>query len=410
MLPAPAGTVRSANGALVPRHRPSKKTRILRQYPGIESLADQEFSHVHVLQIVSGREVNGAVTYANFLTRRLIADGYQVSVLHRDNPWLDSQKIPGVNYLHSELCRTPSELKRIANWCSDHHVDLMHTHMSRAHFFGVLLKTLTGRPVVATAHSCTFQLHWMLNNYVIANSMSTLRYQRRINRVRANKSSMVYCFTELERFRHVDAETIAATRQSLNATDHDFLIGVVGQVGPRKGQKLLFDSLPELFQRIPNLKVVLLGQYKKEDAYVKRLRARQLRNDWAGRIKWLGQRDNVQDYMNAMDLCVVPSLREPLGLVALEALASGTPVVATRTGGLPELVTQDETGLLVSPGNVPELTDAIINMSQSPDRRKRMGIRGRQMVIDKFQPDLLTRQVTDIYDRIVGSCVTSTAN
>ncbi len=355
-----------------------------------------------VLQIVSGRELNGAVTYARFLSQQLLSRGYDVTIMHRSESWLGEQPISGAGYFQSEMSRTPRELKRVSQWIREQEFDLIHTHMSRAHFMGVLLRMTSGVPVIATAHSCTFQLHWMLNDYVIANSQATLDYQRRINRVRANRSEKIFCCTNLQRFQAFNPERVAEIRRNVGAAPNDFLVGVVGQVGQRKGQKFLFDGLPELFRRIANLKVIIVGEFDRDDRYIKRLRRQHLQNGWFGRVRWLGRRNHVEDYMNAIDLCVVPSVREPLGLVALESLASGTPVVATRTGGLPEIVIHGENGLLVPRKNVSALSDAIEQLAGEPETRKAMGQRGRQMVLDKFSPEKLTDQVIDVYHRILG--------
>jgi glycosyltransferase involved in cell wall biosynthesis len=356
-----------------------------------------------VLQIVSGRKVNGAVTYGKFLTERLLSRSYDVTIMHRSESWLGEQSIPGAKFFLSEMSRTPRELKRVSQWICEQKFDLIHTHMSRAHFMGVLLRMISGVPVVATAHSCTFQLHWMLNDYVIANSQATLNYQRRFNWVRASRSEKIFCFSSLARFQNVNPERVSAIRQHLKVGPDDFLVGVVGQVGQRKGQKYLFDGLPALFQRIPNLKVALVGEFERTNPYIKRLRRQHLQNGWHGRVRWLGRRNNVEDYMHAIDLCVVPSEREPLGLVALEALASGTPVVATRTGGLPEIVIHNENGLLVPRKNTPALLAAIEQLAAEPEMRSTMGERGRKMVLEKFSPDLLTDQVIDVYNRVLGA-------
>ena len=362
-----------------------------------------------VLQVVSGREVNGAVTYAKFLSEQLLSRGNDVTIMHRVESWLGKQSIPGAQFFQSEMWRTPRELKRVSQWIVREKFDLIHTHMSRAHFMGVLLRMTGGVPVIATAHSCTFQLHWMLNDYVIANSQATLDYQRRFNRVRADHSEKVFCFTALQRFQSKLPEKVAEIRRKLRIEPDDFLVGVVGQVGPRKGQKYLFDALPKLFQRIPNMKVILVGEFERSARYVQRLRDQQLLNNWHGRVHWLGRRNNVEDYMNVIDLCVVPSVREPLGLVALEALAAGTPVVATRTGGWPESVQHGENGLLVPRKNVAALGAAILQLANEKETRSTMGERRRNMVLDKFSPELLTDQVNEIYRRVVGATVRNTA-
>ncbi len=355
-----------------------------------------------VLQIVSGREVNGAVTYCKSLSEQLLSRGLNVTIMHRAESWLGQQSIPGAGFFQSEMARTPHELKRVSRWIREQEFDLIHTHMSRAHFIGVLLRMTSGVPVIATAHSCTFQLHWVMNDYVIANSRSTLDYQRRINRVRTGRSSMIHCFTNLQRFQNVTPAQVAEIRRHLGVKPADFLVGVVGQVNRRKGHRFLFEGLPELFRRVPNLKVMIVGEFDRDHNYVKRLRRQHLQNGWYGQVQWLGRRNNVEDYMSAMDLCVVPSVREPLGLVAVESLAACTPVVATRTGGLPEIVIPNENGLLVPRKNVSALVAAIEQLAGKPETRKAMGLRGQQMVLDKFSPEFLTDQVMDVYQKVIG--------
>ncbi len=108
--------------------------------------------------------------------------------------------------------------------------------------------------------------------------------------------------------------------------------------------------------------------------------------------------------MAAFDLTVVPSVEEPLGLVALESMAAGTPVVASDTGGLPEIVRPGENGLLVPPKSPGALADAIIKMATaSESERQRLGDNGRQMVQVEFDPQLLTRQVESVFHRVVAT-------
>ena len=138
-----------------------------------------------MLQIVSGRDLNGALTYCQFLSDRLTRGGHHVAIACRRDCWLRGHAPAGVTFVESDLKRRYDEVQRIASWIRDQRIDVIHTHMSRAHVFGVLLRMFSRVPVVATAHSCNFQPHWWFNDYVIANSRSTLRYHRLVNLVRA---------------------------------------------------------------------------------------------------------------------------------------------------------------------------------------------------------------------------------
>lgn len=329
-----------------------------------------------------------------------MAMGHQVAFLCRPEGWLQEHLPPGIEVFESDLSRRPFELKRVTQWMGKRNFDVIHSHMSRAHSFGVLLKMMTGTPVVATAHQCSLQLHWRLNDRVIANSESTASYQRRINRVSAESLRTVHCFTDLERFLNVSQKSINYVRNEMRLNDSDFVIGVVGDVLARKGQVYLFRAMAEILESVPNCKLVLVGRFKRTEKYIQRLRRIQKYSPMVNRVKWLGLRDNVQDFMGAFDVCVVPSVSEPLGLVALEALATGTPVVASRTGGLPEIVQHEKSGLLVKPKHPRELASAIIKLAHDESSRQAMGERGRSFVRENFQPDVLARQVISVYQEL----------
>lgn len=322
--------------------------------------------------------------------------GHELIVAGRHDSWLKSRIDPAINYVDSELSRNPFELRRIANLVRSAGVDVIHSHMSRAHSFGVILKLMTGVPVVATAHAHSFQVHWRLNDFVIANSQATYDYQARVNRIPAHKMEKVFCFTDLERFKHVTPLKRLIVRRQLRLKEDEFLMGMVGDVVDRKGHIHLFEALPEIIKAIPNFKLVLLGRFNRNEPLVKRLRGIQMKNEIFQRVKWIGIRDNVEDFMSAFDLCIVPSLIEPLGLVALESLAAGTPVVAAATGGLTEIVEDGKTGLLVPPRDACGLAKAIIRLANSESERIRMGENGRVMVHEKFDPHNLSSDVERI--------------
>ena len=349
--------------------------------------------NLKILQIISGGNVNGAVTYCKFLSEQLERFGHEVTVLCRPDGWLQQHLRPSIEVVESDFSRRPLELRRVAKWIREQRFDVMHSHMSSAHFFGVLMRLMTGTPVVATAHQCSLQWHWRLNHHVIANSDATAVYQRKINWVPESKLTTVHCFTDLERFTNTTPDAVRWVQNEMRIKDRDFVVGVVGDVVARKGHLYLCKAIEQIVASVPNFKLVLIGRFHRDQSYVKRLRSLQRKPALRNRVKWLGIRENVQDFMGAFDLAVVPSVEEPLGLVALEAMATGTPVVATNTGGLPEIIQPNVTGLLVPRKNPNELARAVIKMAHDAEMRQRMGEHGRRFVQENFNPEDLARKV-----------------
>ena len=332
----------------------------------------------------------------------LASRGHEVTILCRENCWLEETGVMGVNFINCDLNRKPSDVGRIRSWIQHQKIDLVHTHMSRAHAFGILLKMTAGVPVIATAHNRSFQVHWRMNDFVIANSQATMDYQRRVNRVQSSNLEKVLCFTDLQRFKDVSQRDVYRVKRQLKVDSNDFLCGCVGEIIKRKGQIYLFQALKKIVATIPNFKLILLGRFRREEPYTQKLRAILLKEQLFGCVKWLGLRENVQDFMTAFDLLTVPSIEEPLGLVAVESLAAGTPVVATNTGGLPEIVKHNECGLLVPPRNPDALADAIIKMASDKALRARMGEFGHAFAHEEFETGRLCDRVEQIYQNVAS--------
>ncbi len=358
---------------------------------------------LNILQIISGRDVNGALEHCRLLSRQLCRRGNRVTIMCRRESWLWKQldDMP-VGVVQSELARwRPSEVRRMAAWVSRQQFDVIHTHMSRAHMYGIILRQLTGIPVVATAHSQHFQPHWHLNDRVICNSDDTLRYYQRVNRVARAKTRMVHCFIDLERFSGVDSLSRRGVRRQWRVAAEQRVIGIAGDVVPHKGHWYLFRALPRLLREFPDLKLVVVGRFNRNEKFTAKLRRFQLHQGLDRRVKWLGRRDNMHEMLGAMDVVAVPSLVESMGMVALESMAAGTPVVAARTGGLVELIQDGRDGILVGRRDVDTLATGIASVLGNDRLRAEIIENGRQRVAGQFGPDAMTAKIEAIYREVV---------
>lgn len=340
---------------------------------------------MRIMEIVSGTALNGAIQHCLLLTRHLARRGHAMTLVCRPQSWIAAQLAADpVEVIFSDLHRwPPDELRRIASVIRQRRIDLVHTHMSRAHFFGVLLRWFSGAPCVATAHNRLIQLHWMFNDLVIAVSEATRRYQQTRNLVRADRIVTIHNFIDDRPPTELSPEVRSRIRASLAADESSLLVAVIGHVIPRKGLIYLIRALPEVSEAIPGVRVAFVGQ-RLDVAYAARVEATAVELGLADRIVWTGQRSDVPELMAAMDLCVMPSLEESLPLVLLEAMAAGLPVVGTTVGGIPECVVPEETGLLVPPADPHALAQAMIALLADPDRRRRFGEAGRQRVRNHF--------------------------
>jgi len=364
----------------------------------------KESRAVRILEIISAPEVNGAVIHCLQLSQELARRGHQVLVACRPGAWIERQLAGGpIEVIPSDLHRwPPDELSRMAAVIRQKSVDVVHTHMSRAHFFGVLLRWFSGVPCVATAHNRLLQLHWMFNDHVIAVSEATRRFQHRVNLVRNSRLTTIRNFIDDRHRRSVLPDRRAAVRAQLGVDASSPLVGVVGAVIPRKGQVYLVRALPKILAACPTARFLLVGTMEFTSEYVREVHAVADRLGVASRIVWTGHRDDVAEILAALDLFVLPSLEESLPLTILEAMACGLPVVATAVSGIPEVVRQNETGILVPPRDSDALADAIISLLGDPERRRQFGQAGQRVVKTHHSIETQVTAIEQALARVAG--------
>ncbi len=173
----------------------------------------------------------------------------------------------------------------------------------------------------------------------------------------------------------------------------------VGRLIPVKGHLVLLRALAQARTRVPNLVLDIAGAGPLEPAL--RAYARELGLGEA--VRFLGFVSPVQVAIEDAAVVVVPSLGEGFGMVALEAMERGRPVIASAVGGLPEIVAHGETGLVVSPGDAEELAEAMVALAGDPSRAAAMGEAGRRRALESFTQERSTTGIEKLYTRELAS-------
>lgn len=339
-----------------------------------------------IMEIVSGWGVNGAIVTCLETIRALVDYGHQVTLVCRPNAWIGDQ-LEGskVDVIRSDMHRWPTdELRRIHHVIRAKNIDVIHTHMSRANFFGVLLRRLFGVPCVATANNRYIQLHWMFNDRVIAASEATKRFHNRFNLVPKRRIDVIHNFVDYTKYERADSNRRRQIRTAFGFDEESVVIGQVGSVIARKGMIYAVRALPHVLQANGNTKLLAVG-FENPD-YLASLREESDRLGVTDAVSFAGQRNDIDAILSAIDILVLPSLEDNLPLAILEAMASRLPVVATRVGGIPECVADQATGYLVPPAKVQPLAHALANLVSNSELRKRMGEAGFQRVSTEFSP------------------------
>ena len=167
----------------------------------------------------------------------------------------------------------------------------------------------------------------------------------------------------------------------------------VGSFKPAKNHRLLIEAFGEAVGKLPNLKLFLVGDGELRPDIEKLVGEKSLGQN----IRFLGLRNDIPELLAACDVFILSSDYEGFGLVIAEAMAAGRPVIATAVGGVPELVEDGVTGLLVSPQDIQALSKAMVRLADDPSLRETMGKRGQKRALERFDINIIAKQYEKLY-------------
>jgi glycosyltransferase involved in cell wall biosynthesis len=369
---------------------------------------------IRVLQLITSLERGGAENHLLALLTH--ADHKQftleTAVLEGEGELVAAYREAGirVHLLEARSRTDPGALGRLVTLLREGRFDILHSHLFRADIYGALAVARLGeqRPLlVSTRHNDDrFFLNPFvgLAHYVISDRQDLIiaisdhiarftvaRGVRHPERVRR-----VYHGIEPPLTRELEREG-QRIRRDLAIGPDEFLVGNVGRLAPQKGQRHLIAAMPALLERVPNAHAVIVGGGDLED-YL-----RDLADDLqvADRMHVLGPRRDIPALMHAIDVFAMPSIWEGFGLVLLEAMAAGRPVVASRVATIPEVVVDGETGLLVPVGEPLALADALTMLAQQPELARRYGEAGRERLRRQFSIEKMVGDTELLYRELI---------
>jgi len=305
--------------------------------------------------------------------------------------------------------------------------DLVHTNYWLSGWVGMELKKRLGIKQVHTYHSLGVIKYKTIENIPLVASQRLLvekeiletverivatspQEQEHMRSLVSQKGEIdiIPCGTDIQQFGSVTRE---AARTRLEIDPEAKVVLYVGRFDPRKGIETLVRAVRESkFYESKQLQLIIGGGCTPGNSDAKE------RDRIAGIVNELGMdectslpgclsREILPSYYAAADVCVVPSHYEPFGLVAIESMACGTPVVASDVGGLQFTVVNEETGLLVPPQNVPAFNHAIDQILSHPQWQQELGKAAKKRVIDKFSWHGVASQLDKLYTQLLQQSV-----
>ena len=274
-------------------------------------------------------------------------------------------------------------------------VDVVHSHEGRGVYAAWLRKEISGTPYIITRR---------VNNPLGDSWLTRRAYTRAsfVASVAADVARIVQAFDEriTSRVIHSSSSGLPVDPEAAKSIRDRFpgkwIIGNVGALdNAQKGQEYIIEVARRMKDAHPEFQFLLVGGGDDETML------RDLSGDLPN-ISFEGWSDKVGDYLAAFDLFILPSNKEGIGGILLDAMDRALPLIASRVGGLPEIVRDGDNGLLIDPGSPDQLEQAILRLYQNPDLRRSMGARGREFSRD-FTADAMAARYLELYRQAVGN-------
>jgi glycosyltransferase involved in cell wall biosynthesis len=288
-------------------------------------------------------------------------------------------------------------------------IDIVHLH-GLLNFQGALAALLTKRLVVWHFHETLYPkfLITVLRPFTgfVADSFVHISKTTRNYYLTGSsfKEALIYEPVDIGNFdpAFIEKEKKVNLRKELNISEDDIVLGSVGNISWVKGYENLIVSLGALKKKYKRLKLLIIGKILSTQAgyynHLKRLvSSLGLERD----VYFLGIQEDIPQLLSLMDIFIMPSITEGTPLSIIEAMSMRLPVIASRVGGIPEVVSEGKTGLLVNPGKPDEITDAVLSLLEDSETRKKMGVRAREAVKNKFSVERCVRGHEKLYRKLM---------
>jgi len=297
-------------------------------------------------------------------------------------------------------------LVRLVRLIKKLNIDIVHCRGTRPIVYGGLAALLAKVPRVISLHGFNnIDDRWglrlvklMARSGARIVSVSNQLRDELCQRTGMKKEKVITIHNGIEINHRIEKADCIRIKKELVGLDSDsVVIGAVGSLRPVKGYEYLLNAVLPVTQSFSNIKFIIVGDGRSRPFLEKLADDLKIRDY----VSFLGYRDDIAALIRVMDIVVVPSLSEGISNVILEAMAASKPVIATRVGGNPEVVTEDGTAFLIPPKDPASIAHAIITLLKDENTREEMGKAAFDRVRKLFAQEIATRKYEELYSSML---------
>ncbi len=357
------------------------------------------------LHIDTARTWRGGQNQVLLTVNGLAEAGHDAMLLAHEDGELRRRAGEGLRFLGFS---PRSEFDVQAGWklstvLKDREPDVIHAHDPMAVSLVAMAMQMRGaaaaKPLVVASRRVDFHLkhhafsRWKYSHVDVFIAVSrTIAHILEQDGIAADRIEVVHDGVNLG---HIDAQPAVDAHATFWLPHGAPVIGNVAALAPHKGQRHLIDAMRLVVRDVPDARLIIVGEGELHDDLQQQIAELGLERH----VTLTGFRQDALGVIRSLDLFVMSSVTEGLGSAILEAMACERAVVGTRAGGIPEVVDDGVTGLLVPPRDHDAMAEAIVTLLRDPARRTRMGAAGRARVVSEFSVDALVRGTAGVYEK-----------
>ncbi|MBN1869448.1 MAG: glycosyltransferase family 4 protein [Candidatus Omnitrophica bacterium] len=365
---------------------------------------------MNILFLSTHLNAGGITSYLLTMAKGLIRRGHRVYVATSGGNREGDFASLGVHLLTLNI-RTKSEMDPriylalipLSRYVQKNNIDLIHAQTRITQVMGALLAKITGKPYVSTCHGyfktrLSRRIIPCWGDAVIAISEAVEKHLRDDFKVAEKKICLIESGVDIEAFVPAEEGRKKECRERFHLGD-GLVVGMLARLSDVKGQDILIEAMSKVTAQLRNVKLVLVGEGKTEDALKSKARDLNLN----GHVQFFSVEVDRYEALSLFDLFVMPSRQEGLGLSIMEAQSAGLPVIASRVGGIPSLIEDGKTGVLVAPEDPDELAEAMVKLLRDKALMNRIGMAAREFIKAKYSSEVMIEKVVTLYQKIITS-------
>jgi len=320
-----------------------------------------------------------------------------------------------VDFVPVPNLRDPLNIIRVLTYLRFHKPQIVHTQLEFSDVLGTLGAKILGIPSVSTLHtldsfaekrsssSWRLRIRWfilrMFSDRIIAVSEKTRIHHLQSGKLGPDKVITLYNGIDISRFKNKDQYQRTKIRQELNIPIDSLIIITVAVLREPKGIQNMISAFPVILEQVPNAHYLIVGDGPYAESLQDLVTALAIQDH----VTFAGHRTDIPALLACSDLFVLPTLKDALPTVIIEALAAEKPIVASDIGGVPEIIENKVNGLLVQPGDLSSLSTACLSLIKNSEQTRQIILAGSNIVQQKFSIDVQIEKLSTLYEELLAS-------